>query len=246
MKSLVAIIALFGIQCAAFAGYEMNRFELAKQAHMEKRFTKAIELLEKESKVQPNNAAVFFNLGLSYKAEKQYPKAIWAFEKTLKLSPKDSEAIELIEACYTEMDSKLRWQDETGTFQRALIALGSNFWAFLAFLLSLITAVSIIMAKRTKKNNNRKWYFGTAVFSGVTLFICIANASSSYNYEHNSDYAIALEEIKIARPNLPEAQTPVKYFPGAKVKVEKWYKDGSASINVNGKPVKIAKGLARI
>lgn len=241
MKVISIFIVIFGFQCLALGGYAINSFERAKQAHMEKRFTEAIDILEKEIKTQPNNPDVYFNLGLAYKAEKQYPKAIWSFEKTLKLKPKDSEAIQLIETSYSEMDSDLKWQDETGTFQRALVALGSNFWAVLAIVLSLVATIGLISAKRTKKNNRRKWYIGTVVFSVVFLFVSVANAATSYSYENNHNYAILMDNLE-----LQDGKVSKELRPGTKVKVEKWNKDGSASIQVSGKTFKVKKGLARI
>ena len=246
MRFLLIIITLLGLTNIAFSGYELDRFELARQAHMEKKFTDAIDLLEKEIEVQPNNPSLYFNLGLAYKAEKMYPKAIWAFEKTLKFQPKDSESIQLIETCYTEMDSDLLWKDETGTFQRTLIALGSNFWAFLAISLSLLAAIGIIMTKRTRKNGNRKWYIGTAVFSIITMIVCVSNAASSYNYENNDDFAIVLDNVEIAEGTISEKVVTSQFKVGSKIKVLKWHKDGSASIQTVGKTVKITKGLARI
>ncbi|MCR9171718.1 MAG: hypothetical protein NXI10_04450 [bacterium] len=243
MKLIIVVIAFFGLQMAAVAGDELNRFERAEQAHMEKRFNEAITLLEKEAKAQPYNPSVFFNLGLAYKADKNYPKAIWAFEKTLKIQPKDSEAIQLIEACYAEMDSNQTWEDETGTFQRALIAMGSDFWSVLAIVFSLLGGICIILAKRTQVNTKRKWYVGTTVFSVITLFICIANASSSYQYEHSDRSAIVLNEVEFGDNNV-SAEKQLKA--GSKVTVEKWHKDGSASISLSGKTVKVKKGLAKI
>ncbi len=246
MRVLLTIIALLGIQSAVFAGNKSDRFELAKQAHLEKKFSKAIALLEKEIEVHPNNPALYFNLGLSYKAEKEYPKAIWAFEKTLKLEPKDSEAIQLIEACYTELDSDMVWKDETGTFQRTLIALGSNFWSYLAVFFSIIAATGIIMAKRTKKTNQRKWFVGTAVFAVITLFLSVANAYSSYSYENSHDYAIILDDLELSDNSNPSEIKQLNLHAGRKIHVEKWHKDGSASIQALGKTVKVKKGIARI
>ena len=246
MRIVALFIVLLSFQGTAIAGQKTNRFEMAKQAHLEKRFTDAIDLLNKEIKAQPNNPAIYFNLGLAYKAEKQFPKAIWAFEKTLKLQPKDSEAIQLIEASYAEMDSNLTWQDETGTFQRALIALGSNFWSILTIILSLVTALVIVLAKRSKKNNQRKWFIGTAVFSIITLIVCLANATASYNYENNHDYAIVLDNLELQNSKLPKEVISKKIQAGSKVKLESWNKDGSASIQALGKTIKVKKGLARI
>lgn len=246
MRFFTLFIAIFGLQMAVFAGDKQSRFERAEQMHMEKRFKEAIALLEREAKARPHNPSVFFNLGLAYKAEKNYPKAIWAFEKTLKIQPKDSEAIEMIEACYAEMDSDQSWSDETGTFQRALIAMGSDFWSVLAIVFSLLAAICIVLAKRTQLHVKRKWYIGTVAFSIITLVVCIANASSSYQYEHSSNYAIVLNDIELSDNSIPEQKLKTGLKAGSKIAVEKWYKDGSASINAFGKTVKVKKGLARI
>lgn len=246
MKIASIFIAILGFQCLVFGGGEINPFERAKQAHMEKRFTEAIDILEKEIKTHPNNPDAYFNLGLAYKAEKQFPKAIWSFEKTLKLKPKDSEAIQLIEASYSEMDSNLTWQDDTGTFQRALIALGSNFWAVLAIIFSLMATMGIVLTKRTKKNNQRKWFVGTAVFSIISLFVCVANAANSYNYENNHNYAIVMNNLELQNDKIAKEHVAKELRPGTKVKVHNWNKDGSASIQAFGKTITVKKGLARI
>ena len=247
MRLLILLLLSVFISAPTIAGYELDRFELAKQAHMEKKFSEAIILLEKEIKVQPNNASVYFNMGLAYKAEKRFPEAIWAFEKTLKLNPKDSESIQLIESSYKEMDHKLEWKDETGTFQRSLIALGSNFWSLLAILCSFISALAVIPIIRTKHKSNRKWYVGATVFGITTFILCFSTARSAYYYEHNSDYGIALEEIKLQPPNSPKEEVgQLTYFPGRKVKVEEWHKDGSATVIAFGKKMNVKKGLARI
>ncbi len=246
MRLLTIFTAIIGLQAVVFASDKQSRFERAEQMHMEKRFKEAINLLEEEAIARPYNPSVFFNLGLAYKAEKNYPKAIWAFEKTLKIQPKDSEAIQLIEACYAEMDSNQAWKDETGTFQRALIAMGSDFWSVLAIIFSLLGGICIVLAKRTKLNVKRKWYIGTVAFSIITLLICVANASSSYQYEHSSDYAIVLDEIELGDEGISEQQMKTEFKTGSKITVEKWHNDGSASVNAFGKTVKVTKGLARI
>jgi len=246
MKLLSIFIAIIGLQVAVFASDKQSRFERAEQMHMEKRFKEAITLLNKEAKARPHNPSVFFNLGLAHKAEKNYPKAIWAFEKTLKIQPKDSEAIQLIEACYAEMDSNQEWKDETGTFQRALIAMGSDFWSVLAVVFSLLGGICVVLAKRTQLNVKRKWYFGTVAFSVITLIVCIANASSSYQYEHSSDYAIVLDELELSDKTISEQKINSEFKAGSKITVQKWNNDGSASVKAFGKTVKVKKGLARI
>lgn len=246
MKIFILFITFLGLNSVVFAGDAQNRFERAEQMHMEKRFKEAITLLEREAKAQPYNPNVFFNLGLAYKAEKNYPKAIWAFEKTLKIEPKDAEAIQLIEACYTEMDSNQTWKDETGTFQRALIAMGSDFWSVLAIVFSLLGAICIVLAKRTQLNVRRKWYIGTTVLSIITLIVCVANASSSYAYEHNDDYAIVLDNFETSSKGISEDQLQSEFKAGSKIFVEKWNKDGSASVMAFGKNITVKKGLARI
>ncbi len=246
MKQLIILIAVLGLQSVVFAGNQQNRFDRAEQAHMEKRFKEAISLLEEEAEARPNNPSVFFNLGLAYKAEKKYPQAIWAFEKTLKFQPKDSEAIQLIEACYTEMDSNQSWKDETGTFQRALIAMGSDFWSALAIVFSLLGGICIILAKRTKLNVKRKWYIGTTVFSVITLFVCIANASSSHQYEHSNDYAIVMDEVELSDASITDKKKAQILPPGSKVKVDSWNKNGSATLTLFGKKVDVITGLRKI
>lgn len=245
MRFLLVIAVLFGLQTAIYAGGS-DRFELAEQAHLEKHFKTAIKLWEKEAKARPNNPSVYFNLGLAYKAEKNYPKAIWAFEKTLKFNPKDAEAIQLIEACYLAMDSNQTWKDETGTFQRALIAMGSDFWSVLAILFSLLAGITIILAKRTKVHTKRKWYIGTAVFSVITLFLCTSNASSSYQYEHSNDYAIVMNEVALKDSSISDQKKASLLPAGSKVRVTEWKKDGSATLSVDGKQIRVLKGLKRI
>lgn len=246
MRFWTVLILLFALQRAALSGYDINRFEAAKKAHLEKRFVDAISFLEQEMETQTNNPSVYFNLGLAYKAEERFPEAIWAFEKTLKLQPKDADAIELIESCYIEMDDSKTWESETGTFQRALIALGSNFWSGLSILLSFTAGIAIILSKRSKSSNKKKWLLGSAFFSIITLFICLANASSAYEYEHSHNYAIVLEDFEISSSSLSEKEPQINVPAGTKVRLLKWNKDGSATVQINQQEVKVPKGLARI
>ena len=61
-------------------------FESLKQKGIEN-YDKAITALEKCSKMQPNNATVYFELGKNYLNQKEYSKAIIAFEKATTIDP---------------------------------------------------------------------------------------------------------------------------------------------------------------
>jgi hypothetical protein len=104
----------------------------------------------------------------------------------------------------------------------------------------------VILAKRTKLNVKRKWYAGTVVFSVITLFVCVANASSSYHYEHESNYAIVLDDIELSDSSDAKQKKNLGFKPGSKISVEKWHKDGSASVKAFGQTIQIKKGLAKI
>jgi tetratricopeptide (TPR) repeat protein len=240
MRVVFFALMLLGINNPVIAKGD-NLFAIAKEAHANKDFSTAIENWEKLLESNQNNPAVFFNLGLAYKANKSYAKAIWAFEKTLKLEPKNSEAIQLIESCYVEMDSNQSWVDPTGPLQRGLISFGSDNWSYLAIFLSLLSGTCIILAKRWNQSGRRKWLFGTASFSIISVFICVANASSSYHYEHTHHYAVVLENIE-----LNEKGTTVQLYAGQKVKVSEWNNDGSATVQLSDKKITLEKGLAKI
>lgn len=234
----------------AVAGLDASPLEKSKRAYFEKKYDHSIEILRKELVKQPRNPAIYFNLGLSFRAAKNYPKAIWAFEKTLKLKPNDSESIQLIESCYLEMDNGLVWKDTVGTFHRSLFALGSNFWAILAIISSILSAVYLILMRRRKKASKKKLYLMLTIAFGCLLLISVYAASTSHSFENDYSYAIVIDQNT---PVYNSAQSPsneptsIELKAGSKVKILNWKKSERIEIeDITGQKLFIHKGIARI
>lgn len=248
-RSLLHI--LFVMLCInSFAG--QSKFEDAKKAYFEKKYDLAIDLLQSELKNTPNNPSIYFNLGLAYKADKKYPMAIWAFEKTLRLRPNDEEAIQLIDASYIEMDSELSWESNAGTFARNLYSLGSNMWSILAIIFSILAATFILLMRKTQSVTQRKVRLAGAIVCGTFLIISGFIASSTYNFEHQHDYAIVIGEGAPKKKDQDDESDKKKgkkpeLQPGMKVKIISWNENGQSKIETpSGQKILVAKGLKRI
>lgn len=236
----------FFLLCSLYGLAGSSSFDAAKKAYFEKDYDQAISLFQKEIKAEPNNPSLYFNLGLAYKASKNFPKAIWAFEKTLKLRPNDSEAIQLIDASYLEMDSELTWQSDSGAFLRNLFSLGSNLWSILAIVCSVLSALFIVRMRQMKSVSGRKIQLSLAIAAGIFLIFCGFIASASYSFEHEHNYAIVTQvEPAPDTDKKPSGKTAIQ--PGMKVKILQWNVNGKTEIETPyGQKISLKDGLARI
>lgn len=234
----------------AIANSENASIVKSKQAYFEKRYDDAIEILRKERVKEPRNPSIYFNLGLSFRAAKRYPQAIWAFEKTLKLQPNDTEAIQLIESCYLEMDEGLVWKDNVGTFHRSIFAIGSNFWAILAILTSIFAALFLVLMRRTEKPSKKKLYLTITVAIGVLFLFSLYAASETHSYENEHNYAIVIDEnAAVYKSEKSDSDEPssIQLKAGSKVRILKWNKTGRIEIeDRTGQKLFVSKGIARI
>lgn len=247
---LLTIVSLLFVVTPVVAGKSESAFEKSKKAYYEKNYAEAITLLEAELKKEPRNPSLYFNIGLAYKGEKKYAKAIWAFEKSLKLNANDTESIQLIEACYQELNSNQTWKSDTGTFQRALFSMGSNFWSLMAIVFSILAALFIIRMQQIKVIQKKKNQLGLAIASCMLLLVSVYIASGTYNYERAHDYAIVIDNNVAAfnSENLSDQDTSkIELNPGTKVRVIKWSKSGRKAIETpKGQKVYIESGVYRI
>ncbi len=232
------------------AASDTSALNKSKQAYFEKRYDDAVAILSKEAEQNPQNPAIFFNLGLSFKALKKYPNAILAFEKALHLKPNDSESIQLIEACYLEMDSGIVWKDNIGTLKRSLFSLGSNFWSVLSIVFSVITALFLLMMGKASNISRKKVRLGFAVACALGLLTSLYVASETYAFEHDHDYAIVLEKdipvYKSANSATAEPST-VSLKPGSKVRILSWNRDHRIEIETSkGQKLFVSSGIERI
>ena len=249
-SSLLLITVLLLIISPVFSGESKSSFDLSREAYHEKKFDEAISILEKEIKIDKRNPSLHFNLGLAYRANEKYAHAILAFERTLKLNPNDSEAMQLIDACYPELESDRTWISEVGTFKRSLFSLGSNFWSLMAIVFSIAASLFIIRMRQMKTTSRKKIQLGLAISSGVLLLFSTYITSSAHSFEKDRSYAIVVEK------NIPtynnesltsQDTSKVKLQPGNKVKILQWNKTGRKSVQTpEGQKVFIERGIARI
>lgn len=84
--------------------FQDHFYEAIKQKGIEN-YDKAIESLQKCLELQPNNSALFFELGKNYYYQKKYKEAYDNFEKVTQLEPKNRWAwVGMYDVCYDTKD----------------------------------------------------------------------------------------------------------------------------------------------
>lgn len=85
-------------------GFQDHFYEALKQKSIEN-YDKAIQSLERCKEIQPENAAVYFELGKNYLAQKKYKDAYDNFEKVTQMDPQNRWAwVGMYDVCYDTHD----------------------------------------------------------------------------------------------------------------------------------------------
>jgi tetratricopeptide (TPR) repeat protein len=219
------------LTCAA--GATSTSFQEGVQAFQKKEFTVAIEHFNKEVQSSPNNAAAYFNLGLSYNSNKEYGKAIWAFERTLKLQPNDVEAIDNIEQNYEELDNSQTWNSDLSRSQRMLYSLSSNTWSYISIVFSILSALFIILFRKSTSLSKKRVLLISSVGTLSLMAFSIYTASEAHSNETSHVYGIVINDevvtFKDENPN-DYASTGIHLEIGTKVKEIKKYEGHKVEI----------------
>lgn len=170
-----------------------SNFDEGIRAFRAKKFDVAIKDFLSATDEDSTNVSAYYNLGLTYMEVKEYGEAIWSFEKVLKYSPNDGEAKERIRKCYEELDSSLTWEPRANQLESALFSFAGNTWSIICILLSVLTALCIILFKRTAQTSLRRLYLGLGSLGVIFLVISLIVASRSSTYVSDETYAIVTE-----------------------------------------------------
>lgn len=195
MKALQDSLILTLVLLAAPFMYGGELFDLGLKAANAKDYPKAIETFEKVIAIEKGNVSAYINLGNCYYENKQYGKAILAYERVLKFSPRDSEAPMNIELCYKKLGSNVIWEPHTNGIQRLIYGVGSNKWAYLALITSVLLGLSIFSFLRTKKSSLKRLLFFLIFGKAVLLIAFIIAAKSASSYLTSEQFALVTKEI---------------------------------------------------
>ena len=214
MLRIPLIIQLFII----FGAHSQNDFDSALKKANEKHFQQAILSFEKIAESNPENSAVYYNLGNCYYHIRRYGDAIWAYEKVLKQHPLDNEVIMNLELCYKKLGSNHTWQPHLSGMQQLIIAVGSNTWSYLAFFLSLTFAFCLFYVLK----KDTAWRRPLLLLGGgmlVLLIISIACAFASYDQSNKSYFAIITKNEAPVFLNNKGLKSTFKLAEGIKVAI---------------------------
>lgn len=215
MKVLISILLLF-LSSISYSGLN---FEKALDLANKRNFKEAAVLFENELLTDSTNTSTLFNLGNCYFELKQYGKAILAYEKVLKISPSDDEAVESIELCYNKLDAQLIWKPSLSGFERIVVFIGSNTWAYFAIILGLLIAYSTF--RLTREQNVFKKRFHRVLF-GLELILIIACFYASYaaaNFSSDLHFAIVTKKSVPAFENEDLKKSSLTLLEGEKIEI---------------------------
>lgn len=195
MKLLRHIFIISLILLTVHAVYGIDHFDEGIKAANKKDYKKAIQSFEKVLEKEKGNASAYFNLGNCYYESKKYGKAILMYEKVLKYEPRDSEAPLNIELCYKKLGITAAWSSHTNGIQRLIYGVGSNRWAYLAIIVSVLLSLCLFGFIRSKTSSWRRLYFILIFGQAVLLISFIIAASGASKYQTLEKFAIVTKKI---------------------------------------------------
>ena len=186
MKTTALLFLLALIPGRFFA----NNFEKGIRAYEHEQYSYAAKMFNEVIKVEPNDVAAYYNLGLSHMGEQRFGKAIWAFEKVLAVHPSDEDTKEKIEYCALELNLESPWQHRINGIDTTIYSLSSSQWATLSIVLSIIIACALIGFNIiTQVSLKRILALGIFV-SGALLILTIIAGYRTKSYFSSHEYAV--------------------------------------------------------
>ena len=190
MKNLVIFIAIL----SPFLSFAGSNFDEGIKAFKDSNYVLAIEKFQASLAETPNDAACYYNLGLTHTEAKQYGKAIWSFEKVLKLTPSDADAKERIQSVYGKLNPRSSWEPRLNRFQSILYGFSGMTWSILAIIFSFTLALCTILFLRVKDVSYKRLF----VAMGFVTFCCMLGsviiAYSASNYAVQTRFAVVTKE----------------------------------------------------
>jgi tetratricopeptide (TPR) repeat protein len=194
-------------------------FDNGIKAANEKNYKEAIFQFEEVIENDKSNVSAYFNLGNCYFEIKKYGKAIWAYERVLKYSPRDSEAPASIELCYKKINSDEQWVAHNNGIQRLIYGIGSNTWAYLAIIISVIMGISIFLLIVQKNNSWRRIHFLLLVGEIILITAFIIAAKSSENHLSIENFGVITQKSIPTYLNYKGEKSTTRLTEGTKVEI---------------------------
>lgn len=194
MKFLIHIVLSFFIVIISITSHAESYFDQGLKAANHNNHKEAIHFFEEVIEHEKSNVSAYFNLGNSYYENKQFGKAIWAFERVLKYAPRDSEAPSTIELCYKQLGSEQQWLPHTNGIQRMIYGIGSNTWAILAIITSIMMSFSIFLLLKLKNSSWKRLHFLFLIGEVVLLIGFVISAKSAKDHLSSSKFAIVTQK----------------------------------------------------
>lgn len=219
MKTLIHTVLSFFIAFISISSHAESFFDQGLRAANQNNHKEAIRFFEEVIEHEKSNVSAYFNLGNSYFENKQFGKAIWAFERVLKYAPRDSEAPSTIELCYKQIGSEQQWFPHTNGIQRMIYGIGSNAWAILAIITSLMMSFSIFLLLKLKNSAWKRLHFLVLIGEVVLLIGFAISAKSAENHLSSSKFAIVTQKIIPTYMNEKGEKSTLTLSEGTKVEL---------------------------
>lgn len=190
-KYSFSLILLF-VSFTSFSNYKLKEAELLVK---EKRYNEAVFHYEQYLKTDSMNSSVYYNLGSCYFFQKKYGSAIWAFEKALKYNPRDEEAVFNIEICYQKLKKVEPWKPSINLFERVLFGFGSNFWAYVSIIFSILISFCIYLFFTSKNSGWKKVQLLTGFFLIIGLSGILFLTYSTKKYYTSTNFGVVVVKL---------------------------------------------------
>lgn len=175
-------------------GLTQDAFDRGLKEANNKNYSEAIKAFEQVITEEVGNTSAYFNLGICYMELHHYGKAIWAFERVLKYSSGDIEAPASIEHCYSKLGEDIPWNPHISGLQSLIFRVGSNTWAYLSIVFSVLLALTIVFFFKTNETSRRRLLAIFGIGQMIVVIACTIAASSSANYLTDDRFALITEK----------------------------------------------------
>lgn len=173
LKHLTYIIFLF---IAPICSTAQTIEEQSNAAYQAEDYTKAIELLENELKLQNEkglqSAELHYNLGNAYFRDSNIAKAILNYERAILIAPGDKDIRNNIKFVQTQTEDKIVEVDDfflLNWFESIRDLQSSNAWAKLSIAFFLVFILSLVAFFLSRSVTLKK----VAFYTGITLFVLL-------------------------------------------------------------------------
>ncbi len=168
---LLNIILLFCFAATA----DQSIIERADSAYEAHNYSLSIDLYTQVLADQKKSASIYYNLGNAYFKNNELGKSIWAYQKAKKIDPQQEDISFNLNYVSNLTKDKIE-QNESGISKwmaKVFFGHSINFWAILAILFIVISALFFYLFKITIPKNRRGVYLITsvvAVFFSISTF----------------------------------------------------------------------------